>query len=63
MIQKYFKTTLCGAEKKSTYPQIIRQNEAKMPLPPPPKKKKIIEWLIVWFVKWSVPWRTNESKN
>lgn len=40
MIQKYFKTTLCGAEKKSTYPQIIRQNEAKMPLPPPPQKKK-----------------------
>ena len=43
MIQKYFKTTLCGAEKKSTYPQIIWQNEAKMPLPPPPPKKKIIE--------------------
>lgn len=41
MIQKYFKTTLCGAEKKSTYPQIIRQNEAKMPLPPPPPKKII----------------------
>lgn len=52
MIQKYFKTTLCGAEKKSTYPQIIRQNEAKMPLPPPLLKKnhRITDRLICKMV-------------
>lgn len=63
MIQKYFKTTLCGAEKNQPIPKSFGKMKPKCPYLPPPPKKKIIEWLIVWFVKWSVPWQTNESKN
>ena len=40
MIKKYFKTTLCGAEKNQPIPKSFGKMKPKCPyLPPPPKKK------------------------
>lgn len=40
MIQKYFKTTLCGAEKNKPIPKSFGKMKPKCPyLPPPPLKK------------------------
>ena len=40
MIQKYFKTTLCGAEKNKPIPKSYGKMKPKCPYLPPPLKKK-----------------------